>query len=229
MTVIPRERLASAYLYLICDELPDGHLRAALAGGVDLVQLRMKSATDRRILETAQRYGAACAEHGALLIINDRPDLAARAGADGVHVGQGDMALAQARELIGSERIIGLSASSPAELDDADASDADYIGVGPIHSTPTKPEQAGVGIELVHYAAAHARKPFFVIGGIDSGNVEAIVAAGARGVAVVRALTDADDPERAARRLRAAVESGRRAALELGSGGAPGRSDGGSA
>jgi thiamine-phosphate pyrophosphorylase len=213
MTVTPRERLASAYLYLICDRLPDAQLRAALAGGVDLVQLRMKAAGDEEIVATAQRYGATCAEFGALLIVNDRPDLAARAGAAGVHVGQSDMAVAQARELLGPQRIIGLSASAPAELDAAEASDADYIGVGPVLSTPTKPEQAGVGIELVHYAAQHARKPFFAIGGIDTGNVAEIVAAGARGVAVVRALTEADDPEHAARELRAAVV--------LGSGAAP--------
>ncbi len=209
-----RERLASAYLYLICDQLPDARLRAALAGGVDLVQLRMKAAGDEEIIATAQRYGAICAEFGALLIVNDRPDLAARAGAAGVHVGQGDMAVAQARELVGPQRIIGLSASTPAELVAAAASDADYIGVGPVLSTPTKPEQAGVGIELVHYAAGHARKPFFAIGGIDTDNVTEIVAAGARGVAVVRALTEAADPEQAARKLRAAVVLGVGAALD---------------
>ncbi len=208
MTVDPRERLASAYLYLICDELPDARLRAALAGGVDLVQLRMKTARDEQIIAAAQRFASVCAEFGALLIINDRPDLAAQAAADGVHVGQGDMALTQARELVGPRRVIGLSASAPDELDAAEASDADYIGVGPVFSTPTKPEQAGVGIELVRYAARHARKPFFAIGGIDSGNVAEIVAAGAHGVAVVRALTEADNPERAARALRSAVLRG---------------------
>ncbi len=208
MTVDPRERLASAYLYLICDELPDARLRAALAGGVDLVQLRMKAARDEQIIAAAQRFALVCAEFGALLIINDRPDLAAQAAADGVHVGQGDMALTQARELVGPRRVIGLSASAPDELDAAEASDADYIGVGPVFSTPTKPEQAGVGIELVRYAARHARKPFFAIGGIDSGNVAEIVAAGAHGVAVVRALTEADNPERAARALRSAVLRG---------------------
>ncbi|MGO9977366.1 MAG: thiamine phosphate synthase [Solirubrobacteraceae bacterium] len=204
MSAAPRDRLASAHLYLVCDELPDAQLHAALAGGVDMVQLRMKSAGDERILATAARYGAACAEHGALLIINDRPDLAALAGADGVHVGQGDLAVARARELVGPERIVGLSASAPEEVDAAERSDADYIGVGPIISTPTKPEQAGVGMELVRYAAQVARKPFFAIGGIDTVNVAAFVAAGARGVAVVRALTDAPDPERAARQLRSA-------------------------
>lgn len=208
MTVDPRERLASAYLYLICDELPDARLRAALAGGVDLVQLRMKAARDEQIIAAAQRFASVCAEFGALLIINDRPDLAAQAAADGVHVGQGDMALTQARELVGPRRVIGLSASAPDELAAAEASDADYIGVGPVFSTPTKPEQAGVGIELVRYAARHARKPFFAIGGIDSGNVAEIVAAGAHGVAVVRALTEADNPERAARALRSAVLRG---------------------
>ncbi len=208
MTVDPRERLASAYLYLICDELPDARLRAALAGGVDLVQLRMKTSRDEQIIAAAQRFASVCAEFGALLIINDRPDLAAQAAADGVHVGQGDMALTQARELVGPRRVIGLSASAPDELAAAEASAAGYIGGGPVFSTPTKPEQAGVGIELVRYAARHARKPFFAIGGIDSGNVAEIVAAGAHGVAVVRALTEADNPERAARALRSAVLRG---------------------
>ena len=221
MRLAPRDRLATAFLYLVCEELPDAHLRAALAGGVDLVQLRMKSGDDELIVATAAHYASVCAQFGALLIVNDRPDLAVRAGADGVHVGQGDMAVDRARALVGPDRIIGLSASAPAELDLATAGDADYIGVGPIYSTPTKPEQGGVGIELVGYAAQHASKPFFVIGGIDEHNVGAIVAAGARGIAVVRALAEADDPERAARRLRAWFTPGAQD-------GATARSDGGS-
>ena len=207
MRTQPRERLQRAHLYLVCGELPDARLRAALAGGVDLVQLRMKGAGDEAILAVARRYRAACDAFDALLIINDRPDLAARAGADGIHVGQGDAAVEEARALVGRERIVGLSASTPEELDAAQAADADYIGVGPVLSTPTKPEQAGVGIELVRYAAAHARKPFFAIGGIDAGNIDEIVAAGAAGVAVVRALTEAEDPRQAARRLRDAVRA----------------------
>ncbi|MGO9903596.1 MAG: thiamine phosphate synthase [Solirubrobacteraceae bacterium] len=202
------ERLASACLYLICDQLPEPRLRAALSGGVDLVQLRMKSADDRLILDTAQRYAAACAEYGAMLIINDRPDLAARAGADGAHVGQDDMPVTQARALVGPDLIVGLSTHTAAQIDAANASDVDYIGVGPIYSTPTKPEQAGVGITLVQYAAEHAHKPFFAIGGIDTGNVEAVVAAGARGIAVVRALTEVADPELAAHALRSALPFG---------------------
>jgi thiamine-phosphate pyrophosphorylase len=202
------ERLANAYLYLICDQLPEARLRAALSGGVDLVQLRMKSADDRLMLDTAQRYAAVCADYGALLIVNDRPDLVARAGVDGAHVGQGDMPVAQARALVGPDRIVGLSTHAATQIDAANASDVDYIGVGPIYSTPTKPEQAGVGIALVQYAAQHARKPFFAIGGIDTGNVDAVVAAGARGIAVVRALTEAADPELAARALRVALPLG---------------------
>ncbi len=204
----PLERLRSAHLYLVCDELPDSRLHAALAGGVDLVQLRMKGADEEAILALARHYRTVCDEHGALLIINDRPDLAARADADGVHIGQGDAAVEEARALVGRERIVGLSASAPAELDAAQESDADYIGVGPVLSTPTKPEQAGVGIELVRYAAARTQKPFFAIGGIDADNIEEIVAAGARGVAVVRALTEADDPGAAARHLRAVLLAG---------------------
>jgi thiamine-phosphate pyrophosphorylase len=185
--------------------MPDAFLDAALRGGVDVLQLRIKLADDDTLLATAARLAAACARHGAIFILNDRPELVVRAGADGVHIGQDDTPVAAARELVGPDRLIGLSTHTPGQIDRAAALDVDYIGVGPIHATPTKPGRPAVGTELVAYAAARAQVPFFAIGGIDPDTVGAAVAAGARRVAVVRALTESADPERAARTLRAAV------------------------
>jgi thiamine-phosphate pyrophosphorylase len=204
-----RQRLRAARLYLVCDERPDGFVQAALSGGVDIVQLRMKHAADGAILATARRFKRLCEEHGALLIVNDRPELAAAAGADGVHLGQDDAPVAGARTAIGPERLIGLSTHTPEQVDAAPAAGVDYIGVGPVHETPTKPGRPAVGLELVRYAAAHAELPFFAIGGISTANAAAVGAAGARRIAVVRALGDASDPEAVARELRAALASGR--------------------
>jgi thiamine-phosphate pyrophosphorylase len=202
--VSDHQRLGSARLYLVCDDRPDEFLAAALRGGVGIVQLRMKDRPDLEVLAAARRFAARCAEHGALFLLNDRPDLVHDAGADGVHVGQDDMAVAVAREIVGPDRLIGLSTHTPAQIDAA--VDVDYIGVGPVYETPTKPRRAAVGLELVRYAAAHAPVPFFAIGGIHEANVVAVRGAGAERVAVVRALTEADDPERAAQALVAAQE-----------------------
>jgi thiamine-phosphate pyrophosphorylase len=201
-----RERLANARLYLVCDEQPDRFLHAALRGGVQIVQLRIKSAAGDELISAARRTAAACAEHGALFILNDRPELAREAGADGVHVGQDDMPVAAARELIGDQLLIGLSTHSPAQVDAA--AGVDYIGVGPVHATPTKPGRPAVGLELVAYAATHARVPFFAIGGIDAGNAATVRDAGAERIAVVRALTESHDAEAAARSLRAEIAGG---------------------
>jgi thiamine-phosphate pyrophosphorylase len=204
-----RDALHAAHLYLVCGEHPDAFLERALRGGVDIVQLRLKDAGDEAIVATARRYAAVCGAHGVPLILNDRPDLVAAAGADGVHVGQDDMPVAQARGLVGPDCIVGLSTHSPAQIDAAAAeSEIDYIGVGPVHATPTKPGRPAVGVDLVRYAAAHAAMPFFAIGGIDAGNVVAVRAAGATRIAVVRAITDAADPEAAARALRSVSEAG---------------------
>jgi thiamine-phosphate pyrophosphorylase len=128
-----------------------------------------------------------------------------------VHVGQDDMAVAEGRELIGPDMLIGLSTHARSEIDAAVATGpdgepaVDYIGVGPIHVTPTKPGRPAVGLELVRYAAAHAHVPFFAIGGLDAGNVQDAISAGASRVCVLRAIADAGDPERAARELREQV------------------------
>jgi thiamine-phosphate pyrophosphorylase len=194
------ERLSSASLYLVCDAQPDEFLHAALRGGVDIVQLRAKHALEAELLHTARRYREITAAHDALLIVNDHPELALAADADGVHVGQDDMPVAQARQIVGHDRLVGLSTHTPAQIDAALG--VDYIGVGPVHSTPTKPGRPAVGLDLVRYAASHAHVPFFAIGGIDPGNVDAVRSAGANRIAVVRALTLADDPEAAARALQ---------------------------
>jgi thiamine-phosphate pyrophosphorylase len=204
-----RDALRAARLYLVCGEQPDAFLERALRGGVDIIQLRLKDVGDKAIVATARRYAAVCGTYGVPLILNDRPDLVAAAGADGVHVGQDDMPVAQARGLVGPDRVVGLSTHSPAQVDAAATEpEIDYIGVGPVHATPTKPGRPAVGVDLVRYAAAHAVTPFFAIGGIDAGNVVAVRAAGAARIAVVRAITDAADPEAAARALRSVSEAG---------------------
>jgi thiamine-phosphate pyrophosphorylase len=193
-------RLNAARLYLVCDSQPEEFLHAVLEGGVDIVQLRCKRTSDDQVLEAAARFARVCAEHGALLIVNDRPELAVAAGADGVHVGQHDVPVARAREIVGPDHLVGLSTHSAAQIEAADG--VDYIGVGPVHPTPTKPGRPAVGLELVRYAAEHARVPFFAIGGIDRANAAAVRAAGGERIAVVRALTQADEPRSAAQALR---------------------------
>jgi thiamine-phosphate pyrophosphorylase len=202
-----RAQLTSACLYLVCGAQPQGIaladlLRGAIAGGVDVVQLREKRLGDDELTAVANAARALCERLGALVIVNDRPTVAVQAGADGVHVGQDDMAPAQVRELVGPDMLIGLSTHAPQEIDAVDAAVVDYIGVGPVHETPTKPGRPAVGTELVRYAAEHARVPFFAIGGLDVGNVGEVLDAGATRVCVLRAITGAEDPERAARRLR---------------------------
>lgn len=201
-----RNRLSRARLYLVCDARPESFLHAALDGGVDIVQLRMKDGSDAEILRVARRFKEICAEHGALLVLNDSPELALEAGADGVHVGQDDTPVARAREIVGRERLVGLSTHTEEHV--LNAGDADYVGVGPIYETPTKPGRPGVGPELIRFAAESAGVPFFAIGGVTLGNVERVRDAGASRVAVVRALTEAADPEGSARALRRALLAG---------------------
>ena len=200
-----RQRLQRAALYLVCEDRADSVLCGALRGGADIVQLRIKRGSDEEILAAGRRFREACSAAGALLIVNDRPDLAAALDADGVHVGQDDMAVDRARALVGPDRLVGLSTHSPHQIEAAIGAGVDYIGVGPVHATPTKPGRPPVGLELVRYAAEHCPLPFFAIGGIDTGNVVAVRAAGARRIAVVRALTEAADPETTAHALRTVV------------------------
>ena len=189
----------------MCDEQPDGFLQAVLGAGVDMIQLRMKDAGDDQIVAAGCRFARAAAEHGALFILNDRPDLLDATGADGVHVGQDDVSVVAARATVGPDRLVGLSTHSPEQVDVAAGVPVDYIGVGPVHETPTKPGQPAVGLALVRYATEHATVPFFAIGGIAPANVDAVRGAGAERIAIVRALTEAADPAEAARRLRSAI------------------------
>jgi thiamine-phosphate pyrophosphorylase len=202
-----RERLAASRLYLVIEALAvESVVSPALAGGVDMVQLREKDASDDEIVAAGRALRELCRSRHALFLVNDRPDLALACGADGVHVGQEDESVEAVRRAVGDELLIGLSTHSPEQFDAGLESAADYLSVGPVHETPTKPGRPAVGIELVRHAARHSGKPFFAIGGIDPANVAAVRAAGAERVAVVRAIRDADDPEAAAAALRGALE-----------------------
>jgi thiamine-phosphate pyrophosphorylase len=212
-----RERLRTARLYFVCDARPGGEdpeplLHAALRGGVDIVQLREKALGRNVIERSSQTFRRLCDTYSALFIVNDDPHLARACDADGVHVGQDDGSVAEARAILGPDAIIGLSTHSKEQIE-ASGRDADmrrpealpdHISVGPIWETPTKAGRPGVGLELIEHAAAHAPHPFFAIGGIDTGNAEEVVRAGARRLCVVRAIRDAADPAAAAEALRRA-------------------------
>lgn len=188
-------------LYLITPARPDlaELLEAAIRGGVDLVQIREKALPDRELLEVLGLAREVTARLGVPLVVNDRPDLAVLAGADYVHLGQDDLPVAAARRF---GLPVGLSTHSPEQIERADA---DYLGIGPVYPTPTKPAVEPVGLELVRHAARHATKPWFALGGIDPANAAGVVGAGATRIAVIRAITDAPDPERAARALRSSL------------------------
>jgi thiamine-phosphate pyrophosphorylase len=207
-----RERLRTARLYLCCEARPGGGdpeplLAAALRGGVDIVQLREKILPRREIELAAQTFRRLCDTYSALFIVNDDPDLARTCNADGVHVGQDDLAAAEARALLGPDAIIGLSTHSEEQIAASAEAPVNYISVGPIWETPTKQGRPAVGLELISHAASQAPHPFFAIGGIDSSNAAQVVEAGARRLCVVRAIRDAEDPTAAAETLRGAFAS----------------------
>ena len=213
-----RARLDDARLYLCTDARRERgdlveFLDAALTGGVDIVQLRDKgSEGERRFgaleargeLEILAQMRDVVDRHGALLAVNDRADIAAAAGADVLHLGQDDLPPAAARAIVGPHVVIGRSTHDATQADDADADpDIDYFCVGPCWATPTKPGRPAAGLELVEHAAATSRRlPWFAIGGIDADRTPTVYDHGARRIVVVRAITAADDPEAAARRLR---------------------------
>jgi thiamine-phosphate pyrophosphorylase len=202
-----RARLQDAHLYFVADRAGlERALDGALRGGADLVQLRDKTATDEELAPAAARVAERCAAHGALFILNDRPDLVAAFGADGVHVGQDDMPVAEARAIVGDDAIVGLSTHSIAQADAGARSGADYLAVGPVHATPTKEGRPAIGLDPVRHAAAHIDGvAWFAIGGIDPETVGAVVAAGATRAVIVRAIANAGDPEAVTRALRAAL------------------------
>lgn len=212
-----RARLADARLYLCTDarkeqgDLPE-FLDAVLAGGVDIVQLRDKDMEAAEELDHLAVFAEAARRHGKLLAVNDRADVAHAAGSDVLHLGQGDLPVPAARALLGDEVLIGRSTHAAAEADAALAEPGvDYFCTGPCWPTPTKPGRPAPGLDLVRHTASRtaadpAARPWFAIGGIDAGNLDQVLEAGARRVVVVRALTRADDPHAAAaafaRRLR---------------------------
>lgn len=203
-----RAWLERSRLYLICEARPGGNepeevLRPALQSGVDIVQLRDKSAEEHEIVESGRVFRRLCDAYDALFIVNDQPELAIACAADGVHLGQEDADVDTVRNLIGPDSLIGLSTHSEEQIEAAGA--VDYIAVGPVFKTPTKPDYEPVGVELVRWAADHAPVPFFAIGGIDRDNVDLVLAEGARRIAVVRAIRDAGDPGEAARELSARI------------------------
>jgi thiamine-phosphate pyrophosphorylase len=205
-----RERLRTARLYFVCEAMPGGRdpealLHAALGGGVDIVQLREKELGRDEIERSAQTFRRLCDTYSALFIVNDDPYLARTCDADGVHVGQDDVAATEAREVLGSEAIVGLSTHSEEQLAASAEQPVDYVSVGPIWETPTKEGRPGVGLGLVEHAAANAPHPFFAIGGIDTANVAEVVAVGARRLGVVRAIRDAKDAAAVAEALRGAL------------------------
>ena len=198
-----RDRLARSQLYLVLAGGDADVLGPALRGGVDVVQLRDKELSADDLVVAAEPFRKACEMHGALFVLNDRPDLVEACGADGVHVGRSDASVAEARALVGPERLVGVSVSTVDEL--GDVTGADYVGVTAF-TTPTKEDAVAGGLGLLRLAAETLEVPWFAIGGVDLSNVAEVAAAGAPGVAVVRAIRDAGDPETTARKLRAALD-----------------------
>jgi thiamine-phosphate pyrophosphorylase len=204
LLVKPREAIKGARLILVTDPRPDlaTRVEAAVRGGVDVVQLREKRPTGR-LLSLAEELRGICARGGALFTVNDDVALARLSGADGVHLGQEDEPVARAREVLGPEAVVGRSASSVDEALEAVREGADYLGVGTVFATPTKPDADAAGLALVEEIAREDLPvPWFAIGGITPETAPQVAAAGAPGFAVVRAVLDAGDPEAAARELR---------------------------
>ncbi|MBW3557479.1 MAG: thiamine phosphate synthase [Actinobacteria bacterium] len=205
----PALRLAGRRLYLCTPDRPDleRFLAACIRGGVDLVQLREKALDARPLLRRAAVAKAVCADAGVPFILNDRPDLALEAEADGVHVGQDDAPPSLARRLLGAGAIVGLSTHAATEFDASHQEPVDYVSAGPVSPTPTKPGRPGTGLDYLTYAASSATRPFFVTGGVTPATLPAMLAAGARRFVVVRHLTEADDPEAGARELRRLIDA----------------------
>jgi thiamine-phosphate pyrophosphorylase len=203
-----RARLRDARLYVCMPARPDldSFLDAVLGAGVDVVQLRDKVAGPREQLDAARAFRAACDRHGALFVVNDRVDLAIASGADGVHLGQEDLLPAFAREIAGPDLLIGRSTHTARQIAASNGEPVDYIAVGPVFETPTKPGRPSTGTALLR-RARDVSTPWFAIGGIDATTVGRVVAVGATRVVVVRAIVDAEDPAIAAKELRSALEA----------------------
>ena len=203
------QKLRRSPLYLVTS--PHEHLlpivEAALQGGLSLVQYRDKNADDPTRLQLAEKLCHLCRRYDALFLVNDRVDIALAVDADGVHLGQQDIPIALARQILGTNRIVGRSTTNPEEMQRALDEGADYIGVGPVYETPTKAGKAAAGLDYVRYAATHSPVPWFAIGGIDAENLGAVMAAGATQVAVVRAIMQSQQPMQATQALLARLRS----------------------
>ncbi len=205
-------RLADKKLYLVTnsdkfeneDDFIDA-VAAALKGGVQIVQLREKKRPAKEIINLGKKIRMLCSEFNALYIVNDRIDIAQITEADGVHLGQDDIDVHSAREILGKNFIIGVSTHAPEQAHKAVLDGADYIGVGPIFVTPTKEGRAAVGLEYVKWASENVKIPFFAIGGIDLENVKTVIDTGAERVAVVRAIISAENPKNAAEEFYAQI------------------------
>jgi len=207
---IRRQKLQAATLYLVTMPIDNivSVVESALQGGVQIVQHRQKDGEDRECFAIAQQLCDLCHQYNALFLVNDRVDIAIAVRADGVHVGQTDLPVSAVRQVLNanggdaSQYIIGQSTTSPQELDIALNNQVDYVGVGPVHTTPTKPTKSASGYEYVQYANEHLNIPWFAIGGLDENNLGEAIAAGAKRVAVVRALMKAEHPDLIARQMR---------------------------
>lgn len=200
--------LAARRLYLCTPDRPDlaAFVESCIEGGVDVVQLRDKALEARALLARAELVAGVCRRHDVPFVLNDRPDLARAAGADGVHVGQDDVPVRVAREILGPGAIVGLSTHGPADLEGASGEDVDYISAGPVEATPTKPGRPGTGLGYVTLASGRSSVPVFVTGGVSPERIPALAAAGVRHFVVVRYLTEARDARAAAAALRGAID-----------------------
>ena len=212
-----KEGLGSRRLYLCTPDRPDleQFVERCIAGGVDVVQLREKTLEARSLIARALAVRGVCSGSGVPFILNDRPDLALECGADGVHVGQDDAPPSLCRRILGEDRIVGLSTHSTGELAPALSEPVNYLSAGPVVETPTKPGRKGTGIDYVRATADAIRRaarstgdqlPWFVTGGVTPDAISDLWLAGARRFVVVRYLTESDDPEKRARKLRQAIE-----------------------
>jgi len=195
-------------LYVIVDRNAMGRrdlvyvAKEAIAGGADVIQLRDKDAAVKDLMKVGLTLRKLTYRSGVLFIVNDRTDIAKAVDADGVHLGQDDLPIKIARSILGKHKIIGLSTHSISQAEEAQKKGADYIGVGPIFATPTKPEYKAVGVDLIRRVKNKIKIPFVAIGGINESNLDKVLTAGASRIAVIRAVCGAEDIRRAARNLK---------------------------
>jgi thiamine-phosphate pyrophosphorylase len=211
-TLRPAGRFAGLRLYVLITEAACKRpwlevAEAAITGGADCVQLREKTLEGAELLRRAREFVSLCRRHNVLCIINDRPDVAVLAGADGVHVGQGDLPAVDARKIVGTDRIVGVSTHNIEQARQAVLAGADYVGVGPIFRSPTKPRDFIAGLDLARQAAREIRIPAVAIAGITEQNIKEVMATGVQAVAVTGAVAESDDPESATRRLKQKIDA----------------------